>query len=135
MDFSSVNWLAVVVCVVLNVGAGFIWYHPSVFFKTWWTGIGKSEDEVADPNPMLYVWTLLAAFVEAVFVSFLLNTMGSTTIGSGLAAGFMIWLGFVATTNLVNNLFAGRGFKVWAIEAGNHLVYLLLCGAILSVWR
>ena len=47
MNFSSVNWLAVVVCVVLNVGAG-----------------------------------------------------------------FMIWLGFVATTNLVNNLFAGRGFKV-----------------------
>lgn len=135
MDFSSVNWLAVVVCVVLNVGAGFVWYHPSVFFKAWWTGLGKSEDEAADPNPMLYVWTLLAAFVEAVFVSFLLTTMGSITIGSGLAAGFMIWLGFVATTNLVNNLFAGRGFKVWAIEAGNHLVYLLICGAILSVWR
>ena len=135
MDFSSVNWLAVVVCVVLNVGAGFIWYHPAVFFKPWWKGIGKSEDEVAEPNPMLYVWTLLAAFVEAVFVSFLLNTMGSTTIASGLTAGFMIWLGFVATTNLVNNLFAERGFKVWAIEAGNHLVYLLLTGAILSVWR
>ena len=135
MDFSSVNWLAVVVCVVLNVGAGFIWYHPAVFFKPWWKGIGKSEDEVAEPNPILYVWTLLAAFVEAVFVSFLLNTMGSTTIASGLTAGFMIWLGFVATTNLVNNLFAERGFKVWAIEAGNHLVYLLLTGAILSVWR
>ncbi len=135
MDMSSINWLAVVVCVVLNVGAGFIWYHPAVFFKPWWKGIGKSEDEVADPNPMLYVWTLLAAFVEAVFVSFLLSTMGSTTIASGLTAGFMIWLGFVATTNLVNNLFAGRGFKVWAIEAGNHLVYLLITGAILSVWR
>ena len=135
MDFSSVNWLAVAVCVVLNVVAGFIWYHPAVFFKPWWKGIGKSEDEVAQPNPMLYVWTLLAAFVEAVFVSFLLNTMGSNTIASGLTAGFMIWLGFVATTNLVNNLFAERGFKVWAIEAGNHLVYLLLTGAILSVWR
>lgn len=135
MDMSSINWLAVVVCVVLNVGAGFIWYHPAVFFKPWWKGIGKREDEVADPNPMLYVWTLLAAFVEAVFVSFLLSAMGSNTIASGLVAGFMIWLGFVATTNLVNNLFAGRGFKVWAIEAGNHLVYLLITGAILSVWR
>jgi hypothetical protein len=135
MDMSSVNWLAVVICVVLNVGAGFIWYHPSVFFKPWWQGIGKSEGEQADPSPMLYVWTLLAAFVEAIFVSFLLNTMGSTTISSGLTAGFMIWLGFVATTNLVNNLFAGRDFKVWAIEAGNHLVYLLITGAILSVWR
>ena len=64
-----------------------------------------------------------------------LSTMGSTTVASGLFAGFMIWLGFVATTNLVNNLFAGRGFKVWAIESGNHLVYLLITGMILSVWR
>ena len=135
MDFSSINWLAVVVCVVLNIGAGFIWYHPAVFFKAWWKGIGKSEDEQAQPNPMLYVWTLLAAFVEAVFVSFLLSAMGSNTIVTGLTAGFMIWLGFVATTNLVNNLFAGRGFKVWAIEAGNHLVYLFITGTILSVWR
>lgn len=135
MDFSSINWLAVVVCVVLNMVAGYIWYHPSVFYKAWWKGIGKSEDEQTDPSVMLWVWTILAALVEAVFVSFLLNTMGSTTIASGLMAGFMIWLGFVATTNLVNNLFAGRGFKVWAIEAGNHLVFLLICGAILSVWR
>lgn len=135
MDFSSINWLAIVVCVVLNMVNGFIWYHPSVFFKAWWKGIGKSEDEQTDPNPTIWVWTILAAFVEAIFVSFLITAMGSNTIITGLQAGFMIWLGFVATTNLVNNLFAGRGFKVWAIEAGNHLVFLLICGGILAVWR
>lgn len=114
---------------------GFVWYHPSVFFKAWWKGIGMSEDEQTDPNPMLYVWTILAAFIEAIFVSFLITAMGSNTIMTGFQAGFMVWLGFVATTNLVNNLFAGRGFKVWAIEAGNHLIFLLICGGILAVWR
>ena len=135
MDFSSVNWLGVIVCVVLNVVVGFIWYHPKVFFNAWWKGIGKSESDQTNPSPVLYLWTFLAAFVEGVFVSILLTTMGSTTLASGLLAGFMIWLGFVATTNLVNNLFAGRGWTVWAIEAGNHLVYLLITGAVLSVWR
>ena len=43
---------------------------------------------------------IIAAFVEA--VSFLLNLMGNTTLAMGLGAGFMLWLGFVATTNLVN---------------------------------
>jgi len=28
-----------------------------------------------------------------------------------------------------------NGFKVWAIEAGNHLLNLLLFGAILAAWR
>jgi len=84
---------------------------------------------------MIYVFTLLAAVVQAVFVALLVNLMGSTTAASGALAGFMLWLGFVAPTNLVNKLFAGHGLKVWAIEAGNHLVNFLLFGAILGAWR
>jgi hypothetical protein len=135
VDIASVNWLAVVVCVVINMVAGFVWYHPKVFYNAWWRGLGNSEDEQTDPSPVLYLFTIIAAFVEGVIVSMVLSAIGATSIGSGLLAGFLIWLGFVATTHLVNNLFAGRPWKVWAIEVGNHLVYLLICGAILSVWR
>jgi hypothetical protein len=134
MDLGSVNWLAVIVCVVVALISGFIWYHPKVFFRAWWEGIGKAG-EPGDPNPMIYVFTILAAFVQAISISFMLNVMGGTTAASGALAGFMLWLGFVAPTNLVNKLFAGQGFKVWAIEAGNHLVNFLLFGAILGGWR
>ena len=65
----------------------------------------------------------------------MVNLMGSTTAASGALAGFTLWLGFVAPTNLVNKLFAGQGFKVWAIEAGNHLLNFLLFGAILGAWH
>jgi len=135
MDMSNVNWLAVIVCVIVAMVSGFIWYHPAVFYKAWWRGIGKGDTDPGNPNPMIYVFTLIAAFVEAVAVSFMLTAMGSNTLGMGLGAGFMLWLGFVAPTNLVNKLFAGQGFNVWLIEAGNHLVNLLLFGAILAVWR
>ena len=134
MDFGSINWLAVIVCVIVAMISGFAWYHPKVFFPAWWEGIGKSG-EPGNPNPMIFVFTIIAALVQAIFVSFMVNMMGSTTVASGALAGFMLWLGFVAPTNLVNKLFAGQGFKVWAIEAGNHLVNLLLFGAILAAWR
>ncbi len=134
MDFGSINWLAVIVCVVVAIVSGFIWYHPKVFFPAWWAGIGKTGD-TGNPNPIIYVFTIIAAFVEAVSVAFMLNVMGSSTLGAGLGAGFMLWLGFVAPTNLVNKLFAGHGFKVWAIEAGNHLLNFLIFGAILGAWR
>lgn len=135
MDLGSVNWIAVVVCVVLSMVVGFIWYHPRVFFQPWWRGIGKSASDTPDPSPTIYIWTALAALVEAVLVAMLVNALDSSSVGSGLQLGFLLWLGFVATTNLVNNLFGGRGWRVWAIEAGDHLVYLLLTGVILSVWR
>jgi hypothetical protein len=84
---------------------------------------------------MLWGLTLLAILVEAVFLAIMTNTMNATSAASGAAAGAMLWLGFVAPTNLVNKLFAGHGLKVWAIEAGNHLVNMLVFGAILGAWR
>ena len=60
---------------------------------------------------------------------------GGSMLVAGAGIGFLMWLGFVAPTYLVNKLFAGHGFKIWAIEAGNHLVNFVLFGAILGAWR
>ena len=72
-------------------------------------------------------------------MSLMVTAMGSlaggATVASGALAGFMLWLGFIAPTYLVNKLFAGHGLKIWAIETGNHLVNFLLFGAILGAWR
>jgi hypothetical protein len=57
MDFDSVNWLAVIAWVVLSGVIGFIWYHPAVFLKAGWKGIGKSEKDKANPTPVLYVYS------------------------------------------------------------------------------
>jgi hypothetical protein len=134
MDLGSVNWLAVVACVVSNMIIGSIWFSPSVFYKTWQKALGKTGTEGAAPAPIMWGLTIVAAFVEAVFVSLLVTAMGST-VAAGLGTGFMIWLGFVATTSIVNHLFAGRPWAVWFIETGNHLVSLLAMGAILGAWH
>ena len=55
MNMGSVNWLAVIVCVVVAMVSGFIWYHPAVFFKAWWRGISKDDMDQGNPNPVIYV--------------------------------------------------------------------------------
>jgi uncharacterized protein DUF1761 len=134
MDMGSINWLAVVACVVIAMISGFVWYHPKLFYPAWRDGLGRSA-EMSNPNPMIYVFTIISAVVQAASVALMINLMGSTTAASGALSGFMLWLGFVGPTNLVNKLFAGQGFKVWAIEAGNHLLNFLLFGAILGAWH
>ncbi|MEW6031125.1 MAG: DUF1761 domain-containing protein [Chloroflexota bacterium] len=141
MDFSSINWLAVIACVVVSMISGSLWYNPKTFFPAWWRGIGKGEGEQPGSSNMGMTWalTVLSSFVQATAMSLMVTAMGSltggATLASGALAGFMLWLGFVAPTNLVNKLFAGHGLKVWAIEAGNHLVNFVLFGAILGAWR
>lgn len=140
MDFASINWLAVLVCVVVSMISGTIWYNPKTFFPIWWKGIGKSGEPGMEGN-MGLTWglTILASLVQAIFMALLVSALGGVlggvSLASGITTGFILWLGFVAPTNLVNKLFAGHGLKIWAIEAGNHLVNFLLFGAILGAWR
>ena len=136
MDFGSINWLAVAACVVVSMVSGSIWYNPKTFFPTWWAVVGGGRPQPGMEN-MGTTWalTVVSSFVQAVSMALMVNFMGSTTAGSGAMTGFMLWLGFIAPTYLVNKLFAGHGLKIWAIEIGNHLVNFLLFGAILAVWR
>ena len=142
MDIASINWLAVIVCVILGMVSGALWYNPKTFFPIWWKGIGKTEQDVPGGGSMALTWTLtvLAVIFQAVAMALMVPAIGSlmssgVTPLSGAAVGFMLWLGFVAPTSLVNKLFAGHGLKIWAIEAGNHLINLLIFGLILGAWH
>lgn len=140
MDFSSINWLAVVACVVVSMVSGSLWYNPKTFFPAWWSVVGKGREQPGMENMgTTYALTALASLVQAVFMSLMVTAMGSmtggATLSSGAATGFMLWLGFIAPTYLVNKLFAGHGYKIWAIEAGNHLVNFILFGAIFGAWH
>ena len=142
MDFSVINWLAVIVCVVVSMITGSIWYNPKTFFPVWWKVVGKGDEEPGMKGNMGMTWglTVLSSLVQAIAMAFMVDAMGNLmpagpTLATGASIGFMLWLGFIAPTYLVNKLFAGHGLKIWAIETGNHLVNFLLFGAILGAWR
>lgn len=136
MDFGSINWLAVVVCVVVSMISGSIWYNPRTLFPVWWQVVGGGKETPGMQNMgMTWGLTVLSSFVQAIAMSFMVDNMGATDALSGARVGFMLWLGFIAPTYLVNKLFAGHGLKIWAIETGNHLVNFLLFGAILAAWQ
>ena len=143
MDFGSINWLAVVACVVASLIIGSIWFSEKVFFPMWWVAIGRKPGEtpgMTGGGAMVQTFglTILASFVQATFMSLMVTAMGSmsggATLGSGALAGFFLWLGFVAPSSLTNKVFAGQ-LKAWMLEVGNHLVTFVVMGAILGAWR
>lgn len=136
MNFSDVNWLAVLACVVVSMIVGSVWFNPKTFYPAWWKAIGRSEGDQPGMQNMGMTWglTVLASFAQAVAMWFMTDTMGVSSWSGGMMAGFMLWLGFVAPASLTNKLFAGQ-LKAWVIEAGNHLVTYLLFGAIMGAWH
>ena len=143
MDFSSINWLAVIAAVLASMVIGSIWFSPKGFYPAWLKALGqidKNDPNDRDMGPVVRIFglTILASFVQAVFMSLMVNAMGSmsggATLASGATAGFLLWLGFVAPSSLTNKLFADR-VKAWYYEAGNHLITFVVMGAILGAWH
>jgi hypothetical protein len=141
MNFSSINWLAVVVCVIVSMIVGSLYFNPKTFFPAWWKAIGKTDKDSPQMSNMGMVWglTILASFVQAIFMALMVNAMGSmtpggATLGSGAMAGLILWLGFVVPSSLTNKIFANQ-LKAWVIEIGNHLITFVLFGAILGAWH
>ena len=89
MDFSSINWLAVVACVVVSMISGGLWFGPKTFFPAWWKAIGKTEKDTPGGDNMAVMWggTVLASFVQAVSMAIMVNYMGKSSGGATLASG------------------------------------------------
>ena len=136
MNTSSINGVAVAICVLFSVISGSLWFGPKTFFPVWWNALGL---EGRTPSGSPTTWALIIgtsvvqAFAMALIVPAVAGESGAT-LGSGALTGFALWLGFVAPTGLVNKVFPGH-LKAWAIETGNHLVNFVAFGAIIGGWR
>lgn len=126
--------------LVVSMINGSIWYNPKTFFPAWWAVIGGGR-EAPGMEDMGLTWgfTMAAAVLKAYFIGVAMNAfapaLGGFGFTAGLEVGLLLWVGAIVPSYLVNKLFAGHGFKVYAIEVGNHLVDFLVIGALYGIWH
>jgi hypothetical protein len=134
MPAVDIKLVAVLVAAIINMVVGFLWYSPVLFAKPWMNLVGKRMEELQANAPLGYALTFVGALVQAYILAHFVQYIGATDIKEGLEAGWWIWLGFTGITMGVNYIFAGRNWKLWAIDSGYFLVVLLINGALLASW-
>lgn len=132
-----INYIAVIVAALVNMGVGYAWYGP-LFGKQWMKLTGRTKESLEkekDKMPMvmgsMFVGALIMSYVLAVFVSL----TGASTAVMGAMIGFWAWLGFVATTMLQDVLYEKRNTNLAVINLGYNLTVLVIGGIILAVWK
>jgi hypothetical protein len=140
MHVMGVNLLAVLVAAIATMVVGFLWYSPLLFAKPWMVLMGYDPNDKAGLERMRksagksygisFLASLLSAFVLGKII--VITTVNSALYG--MKIGFAIWLGFVATVQLTEVLFAKKPAKLFLINTGYQMVCYLVMGAILAVW-
>lgn len=137
----SVNYLAVLVCGIVSMALGMLWYSPKgLFGKQWMQLMGfdklnkqqlaKMQQEGKKSMAIGFVSVLVMAYV----LSRVIGAMGATTWMAGVQAAFWVWLGFIATVMLGSVLWEQKPWKLYWINSLHYLVTLVVMGAILAVW-
>ena len=138
VDFSSFNYLAVAVAVVLNMVAGAFWYSPVLFAKPWTRLTGITNETVAQRRSETYRGYAIAAVASIVIVmalAILVQLTGATTALDGLVLGLLGGVGFAATSQAASYAFEFRPLPLYLINVGYSVIANGAIGVLLALWR
>lgn len=136
----EINYLAVLVCALLSMIVGSIWYGP-LFGKKWAKIIGadtsdelkrkQMQKEAAPLYAVQFVLSLLQLYILAHYIK------GWTEV-SGVDNALWLWLGFIVPTIaggvMWNNNPSEVKWTMFFIQAGYQLIMFTIYGAVLSAW-
>jgi hypothetical protein len=137
----GINFWSVLVCGVVCMVIGFLWYSPMLFAGPWMRlmGIDPNDrvklDELRKGAGKTYGISFVASIVSALVLSKVIYIAAVDSAPYGMKVGFGMWLGFVTTVQLTGALFGKQPNKLYLINTGYQLVCYLAMGAILAVWR
>lgn len=135
IDFSAINWMAVLVSVVAAQVVSTVWFVV-LFGEPWAKEYGakdKKEHTKAVP-PYTYAVQLACTVVLVLSLAILQQVAGVNSLGSALATGLFVIVGFSISTGLPGQAFLKR-WRVAAIAYGSQAAMILVISLVLGLWR
>ena len=133
------NYLAIVLAAIASFVFGAAWY--GALAKPWLAARGAAAAPAMarlGPLPVPYLIAFVAELVMAWMLAGILLHLEQGGLAAGVRNGLIsaafLWLGFVATTLLVNHSFQGAKMALTVIDGGHWLGVMLIQGAILGWW-
>ena len=134
MTFSGISYLAVLAAAVAGFLVGMAWY--GILGERWMAALGKSKDELL-PDGKPPIATMATSFVCELVMAWMLagliGHIGGATVRGGIITALFVWLGFVATTQLVNHRYGRFPLSLTIIDAGHWLAVLVAMGIVIGL--
>jgi hypothetical protein len=136
LDFSGINYWAVVVVWLVNVIVGAFWYSPAGFAKAWEKHTNINLLKIPQKKATrIIISVMLSAVFQALTLGVIIHSLHVTTATNGFITGFVLWLGLTAATTVGVTLYSNRSWKFLWLNSSYFLVVMAVNSVILAVWR
>ena len=135
----NASLLTIAVATIAAWLFGAAWY--GLLGKQWMAASGLTAEDIKGPDgkqsPAPFIISLVLEFVMAYVLAALFLHMGETapSLGTALSAAFFLWLGFVATTQIINHRYSMKPWSLSLLDGGHWLGVLLIQAAVMALMR
>ena len=130
---NNLNFLAIGIAVIADMGLGAFWYSPAGFGKIWMREMGIEKPEDLSSANAAYASSALSALILAIFFSYLFKIVNVQSTGHAMGVALLVWLGSIIAAVIPPYFWENRPKVVAAIYCGYKLVSVLLMSAILTM--
>jgi hypothetical protein len=138
INFSEINWLAVIVAAFATFMLGGVWY-TAIFGRAWQRLHGYSDEQLAQmrarrPPPVFFGTMLVCYVIVALVVAMIAQLAGVSDARSGALLGLLIWV-IVAAVGATGHVASHWPWSAFGIDVLYQLIYFTMIGAIVGGWR
>lgn len=130
MQFAGLNYLAVLVAAVAGFGFGAAWY--GIFGRPWMAAAGLTDEP--KPSAGLFIIAFVCQLVMAWILAGVVGHLGDVTLSRAVISALFLWVGFIATTMIVNHRFQGASWSLTVIDAGHWLGVLVVMAVVVGLF-
>ncbi len=134
MNFSTVNWFAILACVIIGQIFLTIWFV--VIFGTPWAkeyGVENKQQHAKEIPGYTYAVQIFSTALLIIGIALLQNTLEIDSVDDGLLLGICIAIFFAITTALPGYAFLKR-WNAFLMAMGSQIILILIVSIILAVW-
>jgi hypothetical protein len=131
LQFTGINFYAVIVAWIIHTLTGLIWFHHKLFGKEWSKLTGKE----LKPAPKWIFPGFLGHLIMILVLAILIKSSNGNSGSYGLVIGLMTWIGFIVPMEIGELVWEKIPFRLFLLRVGNQFVGIGISGFILGAWQ
>ena len=136
IEINDLNIWAIIVCIIIYMAIGALWYAPKLFGNIWLKLVGKTKEDISksDANKSMML-SIIPAAITVFLLAHILGFANTTTAFDALIMGTIVSIGIIGMSTLNLVFFEGRSLKLTGINVAYPFVALNIAAIILTYWQ
>ena len=136
LNVAFFNIWAILVCIIINMVLGALWYSPLLFGNIWLKLVNKKAEDISkEESKKAMSFAFIPAVINSVLLALILGFINAQNLLDAIIIGSILSAGFVGMSSVNLILFEDRKPGLALLNTGYAFAGFVVSAIILTLWH